>query len=308
MNDSARTSSTHTGSIRVLISYIAWPLAVGSLLCFYFFILEGDPARMTTVGALGLLGILVYNLLLESLIPLREDWKKAGDEMLTSDIAHALLTRIVLAGAAALFPIAVLASDELVPVRGSLALWPVQIPYLLQILLFVFLADGVAYGLHRLTHEVSWLWPLHVVHHAPERLNALKAPRHHAVYMFIRYFVVFVPFVLIGAPPGVVIWYVPFLALFGPISHANADLRVPHWLDRIVVTPQVHQLHHCADMRLGNSNYAVIFPVWDIMFGTFSDPAVEKVGTVGVMHEPMPRGFLRDIVRPFIPRSRQPDS
>jgi len=70
-----------------------------------------------------------------------------------------------------------------------------------QILLVIVLADALEYAYHRLTHTVGWLWPLHAIHHSPVRLNAVKASRHHLLYMLGRGLLVWLPIVALGAPP-----------------------------------------------------------------------------------------------------------
>ena len=59
-----------------------------------------------------------------------------------------------------------------------------------------------------------------------------------------------------------------------------------------------HRLHHALDLRQGNSNFALIFPIWDVIFGTLSDPAKERLEEVGVPTVPSPAGFLADLLDP----------
>ena len=67
----------------------------------------------------------------------------------------------------------------------------------------------------------------------------------------------------------------------------------------VLMTPQVHSLHHSIDRVLSDSNYANIFPIWDIVFGTFSDPDRHAAGEIGVRDDPIPQDFLAQLLSPF---------
>ena len=65
------------------------------------------------------------------------------------------------------------------------------------------------------------------------------------------------------------------------------------------MTPHVHRLHHSIDRSLSDTNYANIFPFWDHLFGTFSDPTLHVAGEVGVADDPIPSSFLGQFLSPF---------
>ncbi len=83
------------------------------------------------------------------------------------------------------------------------------------------------------------------------------------------------------------------------IGHSNTGPRVPSVAHRLLMTPQVHSLHHSIDRTLSDSNYANVFPMWDIVFGTYSDPDRCLPDEVGVRDDPIPDGFVAQFLAPF---------
>lgn len=169
--------------LRIVASYTLWPLlVVGEIVLLYVFLKEHPAQTPLAIGATALTGFPIFASL-EAWLPLRADWRLKGDRELGSDMVHTISAT----------QLGVHIGEWVIPLYGVVAagqlglaplvqLWPTSWPYYAQILLFVFCADGLEYGLHRLTHTVSWLWPLHIVHHTPERLHIFKAGRHHFAY------------------------------------------------------------------------------------------------------------------------------
>ena len=151
---------------------------------------------------------------------------------------------------------------------GGLGLWPTTAPFLVQVFLVIALGDLLEYRTHRLSHNVRWLWPLHAIHHSPERLSTVKAGRHHVFYFIARGMVAWAPLVILGAPRELILWQVAALGATGVLAHANIAFRIPTFIQRLFVTPAYHRIHHSLDMKEGNSNFAVVLPLWDMLFGT----------------------------------------
>lgn len=78
-------------------------------------------------------------------------------------------------------------------------------------------------------------------------------------------------------PPELIVRQFVALAITGNIAHANIDLRIPKFMHRLLVTPQFHRIHHSADAKEDNSNFGVMLPIWDMIFGTHVDPVTTKV-------------------------------
>ena len=170
---------------------------------------------------------------------------------------------------------------------------------LLQIGLVTLVGDGLDYAKHRLVHTVPWLWRVHALHHGVSRFHVFKAGRLHFIEVLMRFALVFSPLAIAGAPPEIILWYAAFIPIFGIVGHSNVDVRTPSVVHRLLMTPQVHRLHHSIERTTSDTNYANIFPIWDVLFGTFSHPDTHSVDQVGVIDDPIPSGFVGQFLSPF---------
>ncbi len=93
--------------------------------------------------------------------------------------------------------------------------------------------------------------------------------------------------------------YAAAVTVFGPVAHANVSLRVPSFLHRLVMTPQVHRIHHARPLALSCSNYANVFPIWDVLFGTFTHPDEVSSFDYGVEEGTQPDDFVGQTLAPF---------
>lgn len=139
-------------------------------------------------------------------------------------------------------------------------------------ILVLFLYDFFAYWLHRIEHSVPLLWRMHKLHHAEEHMNVTTTNRHHPLEAILR-----VPFVML---PLVTLFDIPFAPLaFGvslgvmlpSFSHMNLRLELGRFTP-LVIGPQLHRLHHSSEEKHFNKNFANIFPLWDVLFGTYLAP------------------------------------
>ena len=139
--------------------------------------------------------------------------------------------------------------------------------------LVAFLAlDGASYLVHRLMHRTPALWRIHLVHHIDVSVDATTAFRQHPVEGVLRFGFIAAAAWLVGAPPAAVALYRLLGALNSVVEHAN--IRVPPWLDRLLVyvwvTPDMHKVHHSREQIETDSNYANLFSFFDRAFGTFT--------------------------------------
>jgi sterol desaturase/sphingolipid hydroxylase (fatty acid hydroxylase superfamily) len=150
--------------------------------------------------------------------------------------------------------------------------------------LFIF-SDLSRYWLHRMMHRSRWLWPFHRVHHAAEVLTPLLfyrihplesllfALRHAVVAGVITGLFIF----LFGARLdlytifGENLFIVALFAFTANLRHSHVRLSYGRWLDRILISPAQHQIHH--DRRYLQSNFGSCLAIWDWMFGTLRLPA-----------------------------------
>jgi sterol desaturase/sphingolipid hydroxylase (fatty acid hydroxylase superfamily) len=234
---------------------------------------------------------------LERRFPLVAGEDVVGDPELAHDIGHTMLASAVAQASDA----TMLATGAFVAARlgeaHGLHLWPTAWPVPVQVVVLVLVADGLEYWRHRLEHRVPWLWRIHALHHDVERLHVLKSARNSFADMALRSIVVYGPLAALGAPAAVVVWHPLVLLVLGPIAHANLALPIPAVVHRLVVTPPGHRAHHAGDRRLSDGNFAVVTPLWDLLFGTFRDPAGRPAPAVGVDHR-LPSSFVRQALAP----------
>jgi ornithine lipid hydroxylase len=236
---------------------------------------------------------------LEQVLPYRQDWSIRGDREIWRDLGHAVLYTSLGGNLAQLtflsgFPSALSRSGF----PGGLGIWPATSPLLLQIVAVVLLGDLLEYWYHRFVHTVPWLWPVHAIHHTPIRLNALKGPRHHLLYYLGRGLLVWTPLLVIGVPPGLIAWQFVAVVLVGSLAHANIAFMIPAFVHRIFVTPEVHRIHHSIEVNQGNSNYSTVFPIWDLLFGSYTNPRSVETRQTGIDRDPIPRRFLSELLSP----------
>ena len=171
------------------------------------------------------------------------------------------------------------------------------------------------YWAHRIEHKVPFLWEFHKLHHSDELLNASTFGRDHFLQaVWIGFFppftlgLVFDLSVLQGGEAA--LYSVLFLTLLSMLYHSAIRLRLP-WLDRILVTPQVHRIHHSTDAGHYDRNFADVFPVFDMLFGTYYRPGRDEFPMTGLGSEyRVPRSPLHaqleplgNAIRSFRPRS-----
>lgn len=128
------------------------------------------------------------------------------------------------------------------------------------------------YALHLVMHKTPLLWRVHRVHHSDVHLDVSTALRSHPVEVFLLLLVTASAAIALGMDPVVLAAYELVEATVHVATHAN--LRLPERLDRalrwLVVTPNMHCLHHSAYHRETDSNYGTVFSIWDRLFGTYS--------------------------------------
>ncbi|MGI9591944.1 MAG: sterol desaturase family protein [Myxococcota bacterium] len=177
--------------------------------------------------------------------------------------------------------------------------WPASWPWAAQCLLALVIADFLGYWVHRFEHTSPVLWAYHVVHHDLERLHILRGTREHFVTTFVRGGLIYVPLLLVGAPVEALFVYQTLATTQGSIAHGNLGLMLPAWVHRWILTPPTHRIHHAAERALSDSNYSSVTPVWDRLFGTFTDPAKVPPPAIGVEGDGVPRTFLGQLAHPF---------
>ncbi len=168
---------------------------------------------------------------------------------------------------------------------------------LAMICVALFLHDFWFYWVHRIEHKVPLFWAFHRLHHSDERMNTTTYTRDHFLQNgLLRAFVpVFTLGLFVSTPfaqAGRMAFYSRmFFFLISMFYHSATRVSLP-WLDRILVTPQVHRIHHSTDPQHYNRNFADALPIFDILFGTFHRPARDEFPATGLgAASPAPRSI-----------------
>ena len=162
----------------------------------------------------------------------------------------------------------------------------VAVPGWLAVVLSVVLLDLVIYLQHVLFHAVPLLWRLHMVHHADLDFDVTTGVRFHTLEILLSLGIKMGAVVLLGTPALAVLIFEVLLNATSMFSHGN--VRLPGWLDRVLrlvlVTPEMHRVHHSARPRETNSNFGFNLPWWDYLLGTYrAQPAEGHEGmTIGL--------------------------
>lgn len=141
-------------------------------------------------------------------------------------------------------------------------------------LIYLVLLDFVDYWLHRWQHRFEPWWVLHAVHHSQRQMTFWSDNRNHLFDDLIRDAAMALVAVALGASPGQFIALTIASRVLQSVQHANLRWRWPGRLEALLVSPSWHRLHHA--MGTGHEgpargvNFAVLFPVWDLIFGTAS--------------------------------------
>ena len=158
-------------------------------------------------------------------------------------------------------------------VRNGIGLFPfLGLSSWAQIIFGVLALDLFAYFAHVLLHK-SWLgWQFHRVHHSENAVDVTTAFRQHPGETVWRILWQLAAIIIFGIPLWVVIVYLILSGLNAELEHANIRLnfRVDRLLRLLVVTPNMHKVHHSRDQRQTDSNYSNIFSLWDRLFGTYT--------------------------------------
>jgi sterol desaturase/sphingolipid hydroxylase (fatty acid hydroxylase superfamily) len=167
----------------------------------------------------------------------------------------------------------------------------------LQGVVALLLGDVLVYWFHRACHKYDLLWRFHAVHHSVERLDWVAAHREHPLDGVVTQLCLNLPGMLLGVSFETLGALVVLRGMWAIFIHSNVDLPVGplRWL---LGEPALHHWHH-ARVRETQHNFANLAPYLDVLFGTYHRPAKEdyELGLV----DPWPRGYVAQLVRPFIP-------
>jgi sterol desaturase/sphingolipid hydroxylase (fatty acid hydroxylase superfamily) len=169
----------------------------------------------------------------------------------------------------------------------------------------VILLDLAIYLQHVLFHAVPALWRLHRMHHADLELDVTTGARFHPFEILLSMAIKLGVIAALGTPAVAVLAFEVLLNATSMFNHSN--VRMPAWLDGIlrwiVVTPDMHRVHHSIVARETNSNFGFNLPWWDRLFGTYrGQPAAgHHAMTIGIaqFRDPGEQRLDRMLTQPF---------
>ena len=175
---------------------------------------------------------------------------------------------------------------------------------LVSIILGLLVLDLIgAYLPHLVQHKVKLLWYIHIVHHTDHKVDTTTANRHHPFESVVRFIFTFIGIFISGAPIGLVLMYQSLSVIASQFNHANIHIsnKVDKILSYVIVSPNMHKVHHHYELPYTDSNYGNIFSIWDRLFGTYMELNKEEIiyGVDTDLDEVQNSKFASLIERPF---------
>jgi sterol desaturase/sphingolipid hydroxylase (fatty acid hydroxylase superfamily) len=254
------------------------------------FLLSHEPA--VRLGAfLAVFGIIAAWELAAPRRSLRESKALRWTHNLALTVLNSVLVRAVL-------PVAAVGVAAFAAERGMGLFNLVRVPQPLTILLSVVALDLVIYLQHLMFHAVPLFWRLHRVHHADLDFDVTTGARFHPIEIGLSMLIKFSVILALGPPAVAVLVFEILLNASSMFNHGNVRMPVP--IDRILrhvlVTPDMHRVHHSVDPRETNSNFGFSLPWWDRLFGTYrAEPRDgHEAMTIGIDRFRSPRELWLD--------------
>ena len=205
-------------------------------------------------------------------------WKKKKDTVRNMDMVSSLssgvtnVTKDVLG-----LSISILAYGWLV---SQLALYTVKATWLTYLIAFLAI-DFAGYWVHRWSHHINLFWNLHIIHHSSEEFNLACALRQ-SISMFVNPFnFLLLPAALLGVPTEVIATVGP-LHLFAQFWYHTQHINKMGFLEKVIVTPSHHRVHHAINKEYLDKNLGQIFIFWDKLFGTYQEELKDKPPVYGI--------------------------
>ncbi|NRS88339.1 sterol desaturase/sphingolipid hydroxylase (fatty acid hydroxylase superfamily) [Flavobacterium sp. 7E] len=163
---------------------------------------------------------------------------------------------------------------------SKIALFTLEPNAVTYIVAFIII-DFYGYWNHRIAHQVNFFWNKHAIHHSSEEFNLACALRQ-SIATFINLFTfILIPAALIGVPAKVIIITLP-IQLFLQFWYHTKHIKKMGFLEKILVTPSHHRVHHAINPEYIDKNHAQIFIIWDKWFGTFQEELASVPPVFGI--------------------------
>ncbi len=164
---------------------------------------------------------------------------------------------------------------------------------------YVVLSDFLFYWYHRAQHKFQTLWAVHELHHSDNELNILSSYRTYWLDYPIQTVLINAPVIyLLGIHPRGFVLAILLMTFFLIVTHANIRIHLG-LMPRVLVGPQLHRIHHSNLAEHRDKNLAQMFPIFDILFGTYYHPAPDEYPPTGTDTLASEAPFLENLIRPF---------
>ena len=171
-----------------------------------------------------------------------------------------------------------------------------QLPFLAGALIYIFVMDLLEYLFHRVQHAVPLLWAMHSLHHSDPDMNATTVERHFWGDRVIKLLTIWpLAFLIVQPTLGIVLAYM-VVCMWHTVVHSSVGFSFGKW-SWLLNSPGYHRRHHSSDPRHFNSNFAALFPIFDVLTGTYRKP--EPDATTGL--DVMPQRFSDLVIWPVRP-------
>ncbi|MFB7874447.1 sterol desaturase family protein [Nocardia sp. NPDC056064] len=229
----------------------------------------------------------------ERLIPYDDTWNGAQPDS-TRDRVHAVVNETLILVSTALIPLLA----ALVPAPGF---WPDTLPFAIQVLFAILVADSGITLVHLASHRIGVLWRFHAVHHSVTRFYGLNGLMKHPLHQSAEMAAGVAPLILIGLPVDVATALALAVAIQLLLQHSNADYRVGP-LTYVLALNEGHRFHHLKWPGIGDVNFGLFTLIWDHLLRTYSyDPrrrfSSDQLGMAA--HPDYPVGYLDQLAEPF---------
>ena len=229
----------------------------------------------------------------------------------TANLGIVVLNSLVLR---LLFPAAAVGMAAFASEHGWGLLNEVSLPLWLSVVIAVVLMDMVIYLQHVMVHAVPILWRLHRVHHADPDYDLTTGARFHPIEIILSMLIKIATIAALGPPVVAVVIFEVVLNGMAMFNHGNVSL--PQRLDRalrwLVVTPDMHRVHHSVIRRETNSNFGFNLSIWDRLMGTYKpQPQLGhlqmRIGVESLQEPDMITGLPGMLMIPFLKNKRNKD-
>ena len=240
--------------------------------------LENEPLVRLSIFA----GMLALIALLEALFPRRA---RRLDRLMRWP-ANFMIVLINTLAVRLVFPTAAVGFALLMDERQIGLFNHIYLPFPVVVIVSMALLDLAIYAQHIVFHQIPLLWRFHRMHHTDLDLDVTSGARFHPVEILLSVMIKFVVIALIGAPAVAVLLFEVLLNAGAMFNHAN--LRLPASLDHalrvLIVTPDMHRVHHSIVPAETNANFGFNLSCWDRIFGTYvAQPQAGHMGmTIGL--------------------------